>query len=60
MTPPSNNPPSRSPAERLFNEHLARLERGEEADFEALCAAHPEEADELDATRLGIVDIFQR
>ena len=40
MTPPSNNPPSRSPAERLFNEHLARLERGEEADFEALCAAH--------------------
>ena len=47
MTPPSDNPPSRSPAERLFNEHLARLERGEEADFEALCAAHPEEADEL-------------
>ncbi|MDP7572747.1 MAG: serine/threonine-protein kinase, partial [Myxococcota bacterium] len=47
MTPPSNNPSSRSPAERLFNEHLARLERGEEADFEALCAAHPEEADEL-------------
>ena len=30
MTPRSNNPPSRSPAERLFDEHLARVERGEQ------------------------------
>ena len=45
--PSSDDPSSHTPAERLFNEHLARLERGEEADFEALCAAHPEEADEL-------------
>ena len=44
-SPPSAS--ARSEAERLFDEHLARLERGEEADFEALCAAHPEEADEL-------------
>ena len=33
-----------SDAERLFDEHLAR---GEEADFEALCAAHPEQAGDL-------------
>ena len=44
MTPPSNDPGSHSAAERLFDEHLARLERGEEADLEALCAAHPAEA----------------
>jgi non-specific serine/threonine protein kinase/serine/threonine-protein kinase len=39
--------PGHSEAERLFDEHLARLERGEEADFEALCAAHPEQAGAL-------------
>ncbi len=39
------SPPS--DAERLFDEHLARLARGEEVDFEALCAAHPEQADGL-------------
>jgi len=47
MTSPPDNPSGRSPTKRLFDEHLARLERGEETDFEALCAAQPEEADEL-------------
>ena len=46
MTPPSD-PSSRTAAQLLFDEHLARLERGEPADLEGLCAAHPEEADEL-------------
>jgi non-specific serine/threonine protein kinase/serine/threonine-protein kinase len=31
----------------MFNEHLARLERGEVSDVESLCAEHPEYADEL-------------
>ena len=43
--------PSSSPARRLYDEHLARLERGEASDFEALCAAHPEHAEELKRLR---------
>jgi len=34
-------------AERLFAEHVARLERGEQVDFEAYCQAHPEHAQDL-------------
>ncbi|MHC4839284.1 MAG: serine/threonine-protein kinase, partial [Planctomycetota bacterium] len=33
--------------EELFAEYLAAQEAGEAVDFEALCAAHPEAADEL-------------
>ncbi|MHC4378701.1 MAG: hypothetical protein ACYS26_19035 [Planctomycetota bacterium] len=33
--------------EELFAEYLAAQEAGEAVDFEALCAAHPEVADEL-------------
>jgi hypothetical protein len=36
-------------AERVFDEHCARLERGEPSDLEALCAAHPALAAELRA-----------
>ncbi|MDP6408175.1 MAG: serine/threonine-protein kinase [Planctomycetota bacterium] len=43
----SDAPSGRTPAARLFEEHLARLESGEEADIEELCAAHPEHAAEL-------------
>ena len=53
-----------------IDEHLARLERGEEADFEALCGAHPEHEDELrraqerwsafhDAAAQGPVSLFR-
>ena len=47
MTAALDDPSGRTEAERLFDEHLARLARGEEVDFEALCAAHPEQADDL-------------
>jgi len=36
-------------AERLFEEHCARLERGEPSDLDALCAGHPSLAAELRA-----------
>ena len=43
-----SNPDAPS-ASTLFVRYLARLEAGEDVDFEALCAEHPDQADELRA-----------
>jgi len=46
-----------SEAERLLLDHLARLQRGEPSDLEALCVAHPARAGELRelSARLALV-----
>ena len=41
-------------ASTLFDEHLARLERGEATDLRAVCTEHPEFADELQRLERGM------
>jgi hypothetical protein len=42
---PDQSSPFDSRAEELYLDHLARRDRGEAPDFDALCAAHPEFAE---------------
>ena len=48
-----SNDPSKA-AITLFDEHLARLERGEATDFGAICAENPEHADQLQRLERGM------